>query len=276
LLRITVFLPQLIRHAKGRHIVSVLGVLFLSACAHPERTGEIYDPYEESNRARHEKTKKSDQSVLSPMAEGYGKVPEGVRTSVSNFSDNLALPTLIANNLLQFDLKGAGQNSARLLVNTTFGFAGLFDVASDMAIYEDSTGFGETLAVWGVGEGAYLEAPLLGPTTQRDAVGGVVDFAANPMFYIDGGRYIAVGLAALLGSKLDDRFRYSTSVDQVLHRSADSYVQTRMIYLQHRRFSLGQEVAPQSDECDGGYADPYDDPYADPYGDDTAANACDQ
>jgi phospholipid-binding lipoprotein MlaA len=203
-------------------------------------------------------------------------VPEGLRTNVSNFSENLALPTLIANNLLQFDLKGAGQNSARLLVNTTFGLGGIFDVASDMAIYEDSAGFGETLAVWGVGEGAYLEAPFLGPTTQRDAVGGVVDLATNPMFYIDGGRHAAVGLLALLGAKLDDRFRYATSVDQVLHRSADSYVQTRMIYLQHRRYNLGQEVAPQSDQCDGAYADPYEDPYADPYGADATANTCDQ
>ncbi|MEY8116739.1 VacJ family lipoprotein [Falsihalocynthiibacter sp. BN13B15] len=248
----------------------------LSSCAHPERTGEIYDPYEKSNRARHENTKQSDQGMIGPVAQAYGKTPEFLRTTVTNFSDYLALYPMVGNNLLQFNLAGAAQNSTRLLVNTTFGLAGLFDVASDMGIYEDSTGFGDTLAVWGVGEGAYLEAPFLGPTTQRDAVGGVVDLATNPMFYSDGGRYAAVGLLALLGAKLDKRFRYSGSVDQLFNESADSYVQTRMMYLQNRRYELGQEVAPSADGCTNGYADPYEDPYADPYADPSASTgSCD-
>lgn len=261
------FLPEFNLRAKGRIILSVLGVLFVSACAYPERTGEIYDPYEESNRKRHENTKQSDSSFVGPVAHSYGKVPEPIRTTVTNFSDNLALPTLIANNVLQFDLAGAGQNTARLLVNTTFGLGGLFDVATDLTIYEDSTGFGETLAVWGVGEGAYLEAPVFGPTTQRDVVGSTVDFVTNPMFYIDGGSYTGIGLLALLGAKLDQRFRYSSSVDQLLHESTDSYAQTRLIYLQNRRFELGQEIAPSEGDCASGYTDPYDDPYADPYAD---------
>lgn len=266
------FLPEFNLRAKGRIILSILGVLFVSACAHPERTGEIYDPYEESNRERHEKTKRSDANVLGPVAHSYGKIPEPIRTTVTNFSDNLALPTLIANNVLQLDLAGAGQNTARLLVNTTFGLGGLFDVATDLTIYEDSTGFGETLAVWGVGEGAYLEAPLIGPTTQRDAVGSTVDFVSNPMFYIEGGSYAGVGLIALLGAKLDQRFRYSTSVDQLLHESTDSYAQTRLTYLQNRRFALGQEAAPSEGSCANSYTDPYDDPYADPYAEPAAGS----
>lgn len=268
-------MPEFNLRAKCSFIFSVLSVLFVSACAHPERTGEIYDPYEESNRKRHEGTKQSDSSILGPTAQKYGRVPEPIRTSITNFSDNLALPVLIANNFLQLDIAGAGQNSARLLVNTTFGIGGLLDVASDLTIYEDSTGFGETLAVWGVGEGAYLEAPLFGPTTQRDVVGSTVDFVTNPMFYIDGGSYAGVGLLALLGAKLDKRFRYSSSVDQLLHESTDSYTQTRMIYLQNRRFELGQEVAPSDDNCASGYADPYEDPYADPYADsETGGDTC--
>ncbi|WP_380056384.1 VacJ family lipoprotein [Falsihalocynthiibacter sp. SS001] len=248
----------------------------VAACAHPERTGEIYDPYEAGNRVRHERTKSSDQSILGPMANSYGQVPQEVRSVVTNFSDNLALVPMVANGVLQLDLGSVAQNGTRLLINTTFGLGGLLDLASDMAIYEDSTGFGETLSVWGFGEGAYLEAPLFGPTTQRDAVGSTVDFATNPMFYIDGGRYAAVGLLALLGAKLDKRFRYSSSVDQLFQESADSYAQTRMIYLQNRRFELGQEIAPSEDGCSNGYADPYDDPYADPYADPTdSTESCD-
>lgn len=266
------FLPEFRDRAKWSLTISLLSVSLLSSCAHPERTGEIYDPYEKSNRARHERTKQSDQGMIGPAAQTYGKTPELFRTTVTNFSDYLALFPMVGNNLLQLDFTGAAQNSARLLVNSTFGVVGLLDVASDMGIYEDSTGFGDTLAVWGVGEGAYLEAPFLGPTTQRDAVGGIVDLATNPMFYYDGGRYAAVGLLALLGAKLDNRFRYSTSVDQLLNESADSYVQTRMMYLQNRRFELGQEVAPSEDGCTNGYEDPYADPYGEP---DTAQGSCD-
>ncbi len=247
-------------------LVGLVGVMALGACAHPERTGEIYDPYEAANRAKHEGTKRTDTAVIRPMAQAYGEtVPEPLRDTVGNFSNNIELPVKALNKLLQGDLKGAFQNSSRFLVNSTFGLAGLRDPASEMGIYEEDTGFGDTLAVWGVGEGAYLEATLIGPSTERDAIGSIVDFASNPLWYIAGPVEQVIGLGAKTSDKLNSRYKFGNTVDSILYDSADSYAQTRLLYLQNRRFRIGQSVAQSGGVEDDPYADPYDDPYADPY-----------
>ena len=39
----------------------------------------------------------------------------------------------------------------RFLVNSTFGIAGIFDVADEIGLKRHSEDFGQTLGVWGVG-----------------------------------------------------------------------------------------------------------------------------
>ena len=129
----------------------------------------------------------------------------------------------------------------RFVINSTLGFGGLFDVASDFGIEDHETDFGETLHVWGAGEGAYVELPFLGPSTQRDAVGKVVDLFTNPLSYTLDDPESYYGPVASVASGLGNRGRFSDTIDSILYDSADSYAQARLIYLQNRRFELGQE-----------------------------------
>lgn len=232
----------------------------LSACATSQdpatRTDGINDPYERQNRAIHEFNKDLDQTIVRPVSKAYAVIPPEMRDRVNDFSENLSMPGVAINSLLQGDLRGVGLATTRFVMNTTIGIAGLVDAASEFGIPEHDTDFGETLAVWGVGEGAYIELPVFGPSTQRDAIGFVTDFFTNPLTFAtlddDPERYIPP--TARAGAVLNDRDRLSTTIDAILYESADSYAQSRSIYLQNRRFELegaaGNTVDPFQDDID--------------------------
>ena len=244
-------------------IVGLVGLWLVSACAPaPVATG-VNDPWEAANRRTHALNKTLDSTVLRPMGQGYvSALPEPVVTGVGNFAGNIATPGLVVNNLLQADVKGAFTNTVRLVVNSTLGMGGVFDVATMAGIYEVDTDFGETLYVWGVPEGAYLELPVLGPSTERDTVGRVVDLFTNPLGYVLDAPEKYAGPASNVLKRLGDRGRYAQTVDSVLYDSTDSYAQGRSTYLQNRRYKLGGAAAAEDP-----YADPYaaGDPYDDPY-----------
>ncbi len=199
----------------------------------------ISDPYEARNREVHELNKKIDRLFLRPAARGYGSlIPEPVRNGVRNFTENLNLPGMVVNDLLQLNIEDALHNSARFLFNSTLGLGGILDPSDGMGLYERSTDFGETLYVWGFAEGPYVELPLLGPTTQRGMVGKVVDLFINPLMHElpDSERHLA--RFASFATKLGDRYDYSDTVDAILYESADSYAQARLLFLQNRRYEL--------------------------------------
>ncbi|MEM1073866.1 MAG: VacJ family lipoprotein [Pseudomonadota bacterium] len=220
------------------------------------RTDGINDPYENANRKVHAFNKGLDSELVRPVSQGYSNVPVEVRDRVNDFSDNLSEPGNVINKLLQGKFADAGIATSRFVVNTTLGFVGLVDSASALNIPEQKTDFGETLAVWGVGEGAYVELPLFGPSTQRDAVGLFTDFFTNPLtfFTIDSNPEQFIPPTARGGAYLNDRTKFSNTFDSVLYESADSYAQARSVYLQNRRFEL-----EGSDATD---IDPYVDPYS--------------
>ena len=244
--------------------------LALAACSAPEgyvaRDG-INDPYEQHNRNVHAFNKSVDRGVLRPLARGYNTaVPDDIQELVSNFSDNLSTPGLVVNNLLQGNFKAALTNTYRFAINSTIGFAGLVDVAGIAGVSLVDTDFGETLHVWGVAEGAYVEMPFRGPATQRDVVGRVVDLFTNPLSYAMSGSTNEIRLGAEAVNFVGDRGRYGDTVDSILYDSADSYAQSRLIYLQSRRYALGRSGEQiYDDPYDLGVTDPYDDPYEDPY-----------
>ena len=251
--------------------------LGLAACAPagPVGPGGINDPYEEVNRRTHEFNRGLDKAFLRPAGTGFVKVvPPDIQDSVGHFADNLGGPQLVVNNILQGDLKGAGKNLYRFVINSTLGFGGLFDPASDFGVEEVDTDFGATLAKWGVKEGVYVELPVLGPSTERDAWGSVIDLFTDPFDYVLPKperyyRYVVKG-----ADVLETRGRHAELVDSILYDSADSYAQARMIYLQNRRYQLGATADelytdPYGDdpyatgtEVDDAYMDPYADPYA--------------
>ena len=239
----------------------VLVLAFLSGCAGSPGPDGINDPYESTNRAIHEFNRGLDRVLVSPAAEGYGSiVPKPVQNVVGNLADTLDLPGDIANNLLQLRLDKAAQNTLRLGVNLTMGVAGLFDASTAIGLPGDPTDFGETLHVWGVGEGVYVELPFAGPSTARDATGTLVDIALNPVRLALPEREAMAATVMKLFSRLGDRSRFSETVDSVLYDSADSYAQLRLLYLQNRRFELGQTGGGEGG--DDGFIDPYEDPYA--------------
>lgn len=244
-----------------RILALVVAVAALSACAGPPSGDGINDPFEPANRRIHDFNKGVDRVLVSPASKGYGIVPPPVKRAVGNVADTLDLPGDIANNLLQFRLVAAAENTLRLGVNLTFGLAGTIDVSSELGLEGKPTDFGETLHVWGAGEGAYMELPFAGPSTVRDTAGMAVDIALNPLRLALPTKEANAATALKLFSRLGDRDRFSDTVDSLLYESADSYAQARLLYLQNRRFQLGKGGAGGG-TSDDGFIDPYADPTA--------------
>ncbi|MEM6759734.1 MAG: VacJ family lipoprotein [Pseudomonadota bacterium] len=202
----------------------------------------IFDPYETGNRKVHGFNRGLDRALVRPAAIGYSTIlPDEVEDSIGNFASNLGEPSIVVNSLLQGDLRGAGNSTLRFLTNSTLGLFGFFDVANEFKMVQHDTDFGETLHVWGVREGAYLELPVLGPSTTRDTVGLVVDLFTNPFSYTVDEPEAYYGTVASVASSLSTRGRLTETIDAILYDSADSYAQARLIYLQNRRFELGQD-----------------------------------
>lgn len=242
-------------------VTAVACTLLVSACSTTPSANGINDPLEPANRVVHGLNKGLDRALVGPGAKAYGGlVPDPVEQGISNLADTLDLPGDIANDILQGNVPDAGSNFARLAVNVVFGLGGLLDVATDAGIPESKTDFGETLHVWGVGEGPYVELPVFGPSTARDTVGTVVDFALNPVGQVAKGKDATAVTVLKILSKLGDRARYSNTIDSILYDSADSYAQARLLYLQNRRFELGQTSSDAAQ--DDSFIDPYEDPYA--------------
>jgi len=237
-----------------------VAVLSLAACSTPNTPTEIHDPYEPANRVAHAVNKGADRVFFRPASQVYGTViPQPVRQGLSNASSNLSGPRNVANDLLQGNVEDAGHNLMRFLVNTTVGVFGLFDPASgSFGLEARDTGFGDTLAVWGAQEGAYLELLLFGPSTERDAIGQVVDIFANPLdsIFEDGAD---VATATSFPSVLNSRFELADTVDGILYESADSYAQLRLFYLESRRFQLSGQTSAEN------AFDPYENLYEEVY-----------
>ncbi|WP_245155701.1 MlaA family lipoprotein [Paracoccus ravus] len=228
-------------------IFAVLACGFCAACATNHSQNDIHDPFEPMNRQVHAFNRGLDAHVVKPAtaglsSDGGGGMGSHVLQGIGNFGSNLAQPGKALNHLLQGRVEPAVMTGFRFAVNSTLGLAGFLDPASaDFALPEQDTDFGETLAVWGVPEGAYLELPLLGPSTTRDTAGRVVDLVIDPMHQVLDLDEWLIGLGARAVSKAGERARFGDSVDSILHESADSYAQTRLIWMQHRRHELGQE-----------------------------------
>lgn len=216
----------------------------LSACA-TANDAEIADPIEGVNRGIFKFNDAVDTAVFEPVARGYRNVvPQPARTGVRNFMQNIKSPLVIGNNLLQGDLTGAGDATTRMMANTLFGFAGLVDVAGKEGVKYQEEDFGQTLGKWGVGHGAYLVLPILGPSSLRDTTGMIVDGYADPfriwMMATDQEAiyYTKVGIAAL-----DKREELLDVLADLKKNSIDYYAAMKSTYGQRRQALLNDERA---------------------------------
>jgi phospholipid-binding lipoprotein MlaA len=145
----------------------------------------VHDPIEPVNRAVFWFNDKLYFYLFKPVARGLRVVPERVRVSADNFFDNLSAPLRFINNVLQLQFNDAGDELARFIFNSTFGVAGLFDIAKEEGgIAKRDEDFGQTMGRYGVGSGFYLVLPVLGPSNVRDAGGRVADHFLSPLTYI--------------------------------------------------------------------------------------------
>jgi phospholipid-binding lipoprotein MlaA len=214
--------------------VLLFGAL-LSGCATANFDSPENDPFEEANRRTFEATLAIDRAVMRPVATTYrDTIPVPVQTMLRNFLDNLTSPGVLVNDFLQGEPERAGTTLERLIINTTFGIGGVIDIAEVWGRPKHREDFGQTLAVWGVGEGPYLVIPLLGPTNSRDLLGRGVDFFFDPFTYIEWGDESYVPWVRLGVDQIDFRARALQQVEDIERTSADFYAATRSLYRQNR------------------------------------------
>jgi phospholipid-binding lipoprotein MlaA len=138
-----------------------------------------YDPWERYNRFAYRFNARFDEAIFLPVANTYRRAPRAVRAGVHNFFGNIAEIDSVINYTLQWRLKYGLRSIERLVINSTVGIGGLFDVATKLKLPGTATGFATTLAKWGMHPGPYLVIPLLGPSTLRDGVGFLADYGAE-------------------------------------------------------------------------------------------------
>ncbi|MHB0852865.1 MlaA family lipoprotein [Stutzerimonas nitrititolerans] len=189
------------------------------------------DPWEGVNRAVFRFNDTVDTYSLKPLAKGYQKVtPDVIETGIGNVFSNLGDVVVLANDLLQGKIRNAGIDTSRILFNTTFGVLGFFDVATRMGLPKNDEDLGQTLGVWGLGNGPYVVLPLLGPSTLRDAGGRVGDSFLSPYRYING---VPVRNTTLGVDVVDTRASLLSAEKMI---TGDKYIFIRNAYLQNREF----------------------------------------
>lgn len=204
--------------------------LLVGGCA---TSGDPRDPLEGLNRGVLVFNDAVDENLLQPAARLYRNVtPSGLRDSVRNFFGNLDDLYIGANNLLQGKVEQGLGDLMRVAINTTFGFFGIIDWASDMGLDKHNEDFGQTLAHWGVGDGAYLVLPLLGPSTLRDTAALPVDWEGDPVL----GHTPVDERNALTATRTVARRADLLGASSTLEEAAlDRYVFLREAFLQRRR-----------------------------------------
>ena len=161
------------RNSRGlRASLGIMAILSLSACVTlpPNAPRSPQDPWESWNRGVYRVNDKLDRAFAKPVAKTYVRfVPKPIRTGITNFFDNLGTPTVMLNDALQGKLLAAGNDLGRFLLNTTVGIGGVLDPATSAGLAKNNEDFGQTLGVWGVHPGPFVELPVLGPSDLRDA-----------------------------------------------------------------------------------------------------------
>lgn len=225
-----------VRRLKNLALASVM--LTLVACAPAASDPAENDPMESINRGVFEFNQVVDNFVIEPVAKGYRYItPDPLRSRIGNVSDNLQEPLNMIHAFLQGDFDQGMVSFWRFALNSTIGIAGMNDVAASAGLERRSEDLGQTLAVWGVGEGPYVVLPLLGPSNLRDTTGTVGDWFIDPVNYAIDDTSTEIWVA--VGQGIVKRERLIDVLDDVEESSLDPYVTLRSMYRQHRAAQVG-------------------------------------
>jgi phospholipid-binding lipoprotein MlaA len=227
----------------------------MAACASvpPNAGNNPRDPFERVNRQVFAFNERFDRYFAKPLAQGYvAVVPAGIRLCINSGFSNLLEVRNAVNDILQAKPVGAANDTGRLVINSTLGMLGCFDIASRMGLEWRGEDFGLTLARWGVGTGPFLILPVLGPSDVRDAIGLVPDTYLNPVSYVTPVkvRYILTGV-----NLIDTRAQLLDATRLIDQAALDRYQFTRDAYFQRRR-SKQYEGNPPPLEDDSGESGP--------------------
>ncbi len=228
--------------------------LLLAGCATGPNANPK-DPLEPMNRSISRFNDVLDDNVIKPVATGYkDNVPDLVQTGVRNVFNNLSDIWSTVNNGLQLKGRDTAESLARVVVNTTVGIYGLFDVATHLNLERHPEDFGQTLGYWGMPSGPYVVLPLFGPSTVRDGVSTVgVDMPNDVVKHID---HIPTRNATTGLRLVNKRASLLQASGMLEEASIDKYAFTRDAYLQYRRNQIYDGNPPDEDESDGSQAEP--------------------
>ena len=228
----------------GARWTGVLLILLLVGCATGPNANPR-DPLEPFNRGVFKFNDAVDTAILKPVATAYRDVtPVRVRQGIGNFFGNLQDIWSFVNNVLQLKGQDAIDSLKRFGVNTFVGWAGVFDVASEMNIEKHTKDFGHTLGYWGVAPGPYLVLPLLGPSTLRDTVALPVDLKGDIVFNI---AHIPTRTTATVVRAIDSRSDLLKATTMLERAALDRYTFTRDAFLQRRRNMIYDGNPPEEE-----------------------------
>ena len=231
-------------------------LLLLGACADRPPAGDAdalaefqanNDPFEPTNRFIYRINDGIDTYFLAPIARGYrDAVPGAIRRPIHNVVANIATPVIFANDVLEARPRRAGDSMMRFLINSTAGVGGLFDVATGFGYPEHDSGFGTTLALWGVGEGPFLFLPLLGLSNPRDAAGFAGNIALDPLTFATFGGSRTLGVARFGTAAVDARERALDPIADIKKSALDPYATFRSLYRQNRQSEIEARRVPDA------------------------------
>ena len=242
-------------------IPMLLMLVLLTGCATAQNE---YDPLEGMNRNIDSFNTAVDEAVLRPVAKGYvAAVPKDGRNVVTNFFANLLEVNTVVNDVLQGKIVQGLGDTTRFVMNSTLGIFGLFDVASEFGLERHKEDFGQTLAVWGVGQGAYIVYPFLGPNSVRNTPGTIMSYFLDgaTYFYLVANAPITIGVTAL--KYINDRANVEDFVKLRDEMALDPYVFVREGWRQSRTYNIYDGHPPASAASDGEDDDFEDDEFAD-------------
>ena len=219
-------------------LLATLPLVFACTTAQTRESGmDVHniDPLEPVNRNIYAFNENMDRYLVKPVATGYAIVtPDILQTGITNFFNNLEYLNVIVNSSLQGKLDQSLSDIFRFLTNSTLGIGGLFDVATPMGLDAHNEDLGQTFAVWGTGQGAYLTLPLFGPNTVRDAPDLVSSWVLDPITYITS----AISLPATALKLINKRANLLESSKMLNEAALDPYSFLREYYLQQRNYLI--------------------------------------
>ncbi len=227
-------------------VLITFGLLMTSGCATLDGPPNPDDPLERYNRSMFAFNEAMDKAILKPVAKGYNwLLPDFISTGVTNFFSNLDDIVVFANSLLQLKFQKAGETSARLVLNTTFGLLGLLDLGPRMELPKQNEDFGQTLAFWGVDSGPYFVLPFLGPSTVRDGLSVPVDWILFDPVFQD--KELKVTLSLLVVRYTDKRAGLLSATNIIDETAPDKYAYIRDAFLQRRQYLIHEGAQPDSE-----------------------------